>query len=321
MKIKFPASLSAALILLAAAATPSLACDICGSYLTNDAHAAGKTGWFVATSVQYTRFNTLQEDGHEVGNPTDQHLDSVIQQTVLGYSFTDRLGAQVNVPLIYRSYSRPEGFEKDSGTESGFGDISLLGRLQLVRKDTEAVTFVWNVMAGVKAPTGNSRRIAEELEEIEVEGAPESGIHGHDLTLGSGSWDGLTGTDIYVRAGRAFLTASAQYAIRGKGDYDYRFANDLTWEAAPGCYLIFNKDHTLALQAALSGESKDTDTFQGHSAGDTGLHAVYLGPKISTTWTDHLSAELGMDFPIHLQNTELQAVPDYRLRAGVTWRF
>ena len=62
----------------------------------------------------------------------------------------------------------------------------------------------------------------------------ESGVHGHDLALGSGSFDGIVGTGIYTRWTRAFFNASMQYAIRTKGDFDYQYANDLTWFGGPG---------------------------------------------------------------------------------------
>ena len=42
-------------------------------------------------------------------------------------------------------------------------------------------------LGGAKFPSVNSSRLKEEFHEIEIEGTPESGIHGHDLTLGTGS--------------------------------------------------------------------------------------------------------------------------------------
>ena len=35
----------------------------------------------------------------------------------------------------------------------------------------------------------------------------------------------------------------------------------------------------------------------------------------------NLSGEIGFDLPVLIHNTALQAVPDYRIRAGVTYRF
>jgi hypothetical protein len=109
--------------------------------------------------------------------------------------------------------------------------------------------------------------------------------------------------------------------VRTKGDYDYRFANDLQWQFAPGVYLVLNERHSLALQLVASGEDKSTDTFQGAAAADTALTSVYLGPQFTYTWSDKLSTQVGVDLPVMLDNSALQVVPDYRMRAVVTWRF
>ena len=69
-------------------------------------------------------------------------------------------------------------------------------------------------------------------------------------------------------------------------------------------------------QCAVSGEHKDTDEFRGQPAGDTGITAVYVGPRIVASY-QHVSAELAAEFPLLIDNTALQVVPDYRLRAGI----
>jgi len=79
--------------------------------------------------------------------------------------------------------------------------------------------------------------------------------------------------------------------------------------------------NTFALHAIVSGETKGRDTFQGAKAEDTGITSVFVGPLVSFTWSDKLSAEAGVDIPVSLRNTALQAVPDYRVRAGFTWHF
>jgi len=297
------------------------ACDLCAIYTAAGARGEGRTGFGAGLAGQFTRFGTLQLDGSEVPNPTDQYLDSSITQAFVSYGFNDRIAVQLNVPYIHRSFQRPEGFATDKGTEAGTGDVSLLGRFQLWRKDTQDFAFNSHLLGGLKFPTGSSIRLKEELHESEVPGAPESGIHGHDLTLGSGSTDAVVGAEADFRYRRCFATASVQYAIRSEGDYDYRFANDLSWEAGPGIYLLLGHAYTVALQCMLTGEHKGTDTFQGNPAADTGLTSVYLGPRLTATWQDRLSAEIGADFPVTIRNTALQAVPDYRLRAALTWHF
>jgi hypothetical protein len=264
----------------------------------------------------------MQQDGVKVPNDANQSLDSSITQVLLGYNFTERFGVQFNVPLIHRSFRRPESGAIESGTESGVGDVSLTAHAQLFRHETRDTTFAWNVLGGVKFPTGDTRRIAEELNETEpVPSEPVSGIHGHDLTLGSGSWDGVVGTSAFLRWKRCFLAASLQYSIRTRGDYGYEFANDLTWSGGPGVLLALNNSFTLSLQANVSSESKCRDTFQGAPAEDTGITAVYLGPEIMLTWSGKLSAEFGVDLPVSIDNTALQTVPDWRVRGALTWHF
>ncbi|MDB6020828.1 MAG: hypothetical protein JWQ04_685, partial [Pedosphaera sp.] len=147
------------------------------------------------------------------------------------------------------------------------------------------------------------------------------GIGGHDLTYGSGSVDGLVGTGMVARWKRYFLTASVQYAIRSPGAFDYRFANDLSWVGGPGVYLALKHNYTLALQAACSGETKGADTAQGIATEDTAETIVYLGPQIHFTWGSRMSAQIGADLPLKINNSGEQLVPDFRLHAAVTVRF
>lgn len=316
-------------LLLTSVAQSSFSCDLCSVYISEMAHGKTEGRFNVSLFEQYTHFRTTQRDGVEVPNDVGQYLNSSITQIVLGYQATDRLSIQLNVPYIYRYFRRPENFSNDlgqgtnieHGTEKGLGDVSILGNYQAYETNSEDFTFSWNVQAGVKFPTGNTGRISEELREVDVDDAPESGIHGHDLTLGTGSFDALTGMSIYTRWKRVLFTANMQYAMRTEGDYNYRFANDITWAGGPGYYLFLEHGYTVAVQANVSGESKGRDSFQGTRAEDTGITAVYLGPKLTATWSSQLSADVGADFPVVMDNTAFQAVPDYKIHAGITWSF
>lgn len=309
------------LVLIGGFAASIHACDLCAVYSATQAHGEVGEGFFGGVAEQFTHFGTMQENGREVKNEVGQYLDSSISQLYAGYNFNDRVGLQFNLPMIYRSFKRPEGFAMDHGTESGLGDVSLLANLRAYRHEAKKFTVNWNIIGGVKFPTGSSDRIKEELNEIEIPGAPESGIHGHDLALGTGSYDGIVGTGIFLRYERAFLTANAQYTIRSTGDFDYHYANDLTWSGGPGIYLLLNDNFTTSLQLVVSGEHKNRDTFRGSLADDTGVTAVYLGPQINFTWSEKFSAEIAADLPVSMDNTALQTVVDYRIRAGITYRF
>jgi hypothetical protein len=298
------------------------ACDLCSVYNAPLAHGVVEQGFHLAISEQFTHYGTLQFESQEVPNEADQYLDSSVSQVVLGYHFTDRIGVQFNTPVIHRSFRRVEAGEVEKGTESGLGDVSLSANYILLRREKEKWSLAWSLLGGVKFPTGDTDRLKEELEEeAPVPGEVEGAVHGHDLALGSGSYDGVVGTAFYVRWQRGFFTAETQYAIRSQGDFGYRFANDLIWSGGPGYYLIFAEDLTIGLQMNVSGESKGRDEFQGEKVEDTGLTAVFLGPRLSVSWKGKLSAEMSGALPVDIQNSALQAVVDWRLQAGLVWRF
>ena len=338
----------------------SRACDLCGCYTpqvealpqsadesTLGQPAAGGSihgRWYdrayFAVAEQFTHFGTVQIDGREAPNPSGQYEDSSISQLVAGVSFTPRFALQVNVPLIYRSYERPEGFKMDRGTESGLGDVSILGKFVLFHKETgggRTVTFddpknprmvarepdftaSAVLIGGGKFPTGDSSRLTEEFHEVDVPGAPASGIHGHDLTLGTGSCDALIGGQTSLRYRSFFFEADTQFTLRGDGLHDYHFANDLSWSGGPGWYFVRGRKAIVGLQCVCSGEHKDVDRFRGKAADDTGITSVFLGPRVVAS-VGKFSADLAAELPVSIDNTALQVVPDYRLRASFSVGF
>ena len=334
--------------LLAAGLTAGRACDLCGCF-TPQLNTISKTessafpwwerGWFEAVGEQFTRFGTLQDNGTEVPNPTGQYLNSSITQLVSGYQVTSRFALQINVPLIYREFKRPEGFEIQQGTVSGLGDMSLLlktvffhyaspaersfdvsGKNPVATVHESDFTVSAVLLTGIKFPTGDSSRLKEEFHEVEIPGAPESGIHGHDLTLGTGSYDGIFGEQTSLRYKKVFLETNVQFAARTEGTHDYRFADDLIWSGGPGYYLVRNADTILGLQFVASGEYKGRDRFRGQPAVDTGISSVFLGPRVVAS-RGRLSAEVSAELPVFIHNTSLQAVPDYRLHGAISVQF
>ena len=309
--------------LLVTAITSANACDLCAIYSAATARGDLGKGFHASLAGQFTHQGTLQLDSARTTSPVPQSMDSAITQLVLGYNFSDRVGLQFNVPLIHRSFERPDDTGVlQRGSVSGPGDASLVANFTAVRVSQKHYTVYWGLLAGLKFPTGSASRLQEEVDE---QGAPtppvESAVHGHDLTLGSGSVDGIFGTSLYARWERLYFAANTQFAWRSAGRFGYRFANDLTWSGGPGVLLALDDNYTVALQANVSGETKGQDTFAGAKAGDTGLTAVYVGPQLSVTWMEKFSAEAGLDLPVSVRNTALQTVPDYRVRFALTWRF
>lgn len=328
------------IVLSALGVSQVLGCEICAIY-TGTELLESRTGLRVGLAEQFSYFGTLQQDGEEVENRADEFLKSSITQVLIAYSWHPRLLLQGNIPLIHREFRRltMSGIERDS--VGGLGDVSvhLVGTpLQSVNERTVQRA---SVSVGVKLPTGSPNRLREELEEDTHGADPDippvfrsqrlrprhstggvaSGIHGHDLLLGSGSTDVILGAQWLGTYRRFYGTAMLQYFIRTEGSFDYTFANETIVAAGPGFFLLTRHDTTLGLQALLTLDTKGTDVLRGERVGDTGATFLYVGPSLHWTWQSSLSADLVVDLPAIRNNTGLQAVPDFRLRGGLVWRF
>jgi hypothetical protein len=313
-----------------AAARAAGACDLCSIYTSLEAREA-RLGLYTSAFQQYTDFSTLRRDGDEVGNELGQSLKSSVTQVVLGYQASHRLGVQLNVPYLDKSFRRPEDAAVVEGSESGLGDAALVATWRAYERFGGDSLAVWSLQGGLKLPTGDSARLREESEEGHDDGTLDlhgedhestipSGVHGHDLALGSGSLDGILGTSGFVARRRLFATAQVQYALRREGDHGYRYADDLTWSVEPGVYVWLQHGRSVSLGAQLFGEEKGDDELDGSALPDTALSAVYAGPKLTYSQGGALFAELALDLPLRQDNTDLQIVPDSRVRAGLTWR-
>lgn len=327
----------AAAVFSVAAPVRLTACDLCGCTVpAAELRVSGPTRFYLGLSEQFTSYGTLQEDGRRIDDPAHQFLRSSVTQIYAGWQVTDRFGVQLNVPVIHRSFRRAEGDEIQRGSVSGLGDLSLVAHWTALRENArpqptgkgivavaqERPSFTLDLFAGVKLPTGSTSRLREETAEEEPQpGATPSGVHGHDLTLGTGSVDVFFGLNAGLRYDRFFATLELQYAVRTRGDFGYRFANDFSFAGGPGYDLYRSDQARVGLQFVVSGEHKPRDYFRGGRAEDTGVTTVYVGPRLNARLGQRWDAQLGFALPIVRENTAIQTVPDYRIQAAVNFRF
>ena len=337
------------LALLSVLAATARACDLCAVYTAVVVHD-DRPGFEIGVAQQYTDFDTRQVDSEEVSNP-GEHLCSAITQVLVGYNLNRWVGFQLGLPIIARNFRRLEDGALTHGDETGIGDMPLLVNLRPFTRVTTTSIVRLSLFGGLELPTGNPDRLGEEGAETHggaqrrpsagsrparattVRSAPRSAgsragsdtrasaIHGHDLALGSGSVDGLVGAGVFASRGRLFLNAHAQYAIRTEGDFDYRYANDLTWAGGPGAFLLLDDRYSVGLQGVIGGETKGKDERSGEPENATGLTTIYAGPRLLVTWGSSLYADVAGELPLVQHNTGLQMVPDFRVRGGLSWRF
>jgi len=331
------------LAVLLAGATPAQACDICAVYTATEMQET-RIGLRLGVAEQYTHFGRLQEGGQGVPNVVDQYIDSSITQLVFGYHPLPRFGLQVNVPIIDRNFRRPIGDAVEDGSVAGFGDVSLLATGLAYSSVTESTVLRVTGLFGLKFPSGSPNELEEEAIAEPLEPCRDippvfcqtrqlyprhatigtgvaSGVHGHDLALGSGSTDVIFGAQSLGTWERLYGTATVQYVVRTTGAFGYRYANDLNVGTVLGAFALLEHDYSLGFEAALTCETKGTDSINGEPEPDTALTALYAGPGVRFTWGSSLSAEVVADIPAIENNSGLQVVPTYRFRGGAVWRF
>jgi hypothetical protein len=91
-------------------------------------------GFSLSIAQQYTSFDTLQLDGDEIDNFDNERLQSSITQFVVGYTLNPRVQIGLSIPLISRHYRRTTPTGRETGDETGIGDITLLTRWALIQK-------------------------------------------------------------------------------------------------------------------------------------------------------------------------------------------
>jgi hypothetical protein len=256
---------------------------------------------------------------------------------VVGYGFVKPFRVELIVPFIERDFYRLKDQAIDRDDVSGLGDMTVVGRftaLDRVLNDASLVRL--ELFAGVELPTGDTDELEEEdhaegdahlgvgtpTDRPRHGGSSEpTGIHDQDLALGSGSVDAILGINAFASYRRLFATSGFQYAVRGNGDHDYRYDNELAFHFGVGGYLLTHSVTTLGVEARLTGETKGNDKQHGEPVTGSNLTALYVGPHLHATYAERARFAVGTQIPVLQNVSELQLVRDYRILASVGWQF
>ncbi len=315
---------------------PVTACDLCAVSNARTAGAEESSGFAFSLSEQFIRNGALQFSGQSLPPSflDEGYLDNSITHLVPGYNFSSRFGISLNVPIVYREFKRfelqPAGVGTEEGNISGVGDTSLIARWTALQKSTMKHSFSVNLLAGIKFPTGDTERIRNEVAKAEAFRAllggtghqhELGGVHEHDLSLGSGSYDAIAGVNLQARWDRWFFSSLMQYYARTEGEAGFSFSDELMISGGPGAFVLLTPRYTVSVQANAGYETRGRDEYVGVKSSNTGLTAWYLGPLVNVTWGGHFSGNVAVDIPIRIANAGLQNVPEYRIHGGVSWRF
>jgi hypothetical protein len=318
-------------------ASGASACDLCAIYNADSATGQSGQGLSVNIAEQYVPYGTVQLDGHTLPpSSLDQlYVNKSMTHLVPTWSFSQSFSISLSIPYIYERYRESHLLpgapfvETTSGANDGIGDVSLVGRLTVLRASKGSAAAAVSLLAGVKFPTGNPSFLRKEVEltkaldEIYGTGHQHAigGVHFTDLTLGSGSYDGVFGVTANTHWSRAFCNAQFQYYLRTPGESGYEFGDEWILTGGPGYYLVLHESVTFGVQAVATYDKMDSDILVGRTNPNSGMTAIYLGPQFNLTLGGRFSANAGFDWPLHIDNNGLQNVPNYRVHAGLSFRF
>jgi len=319
------------------------ACELCAIY--NAANVVGRSdrGFIFSLAEQYEPFNQPTFNGQEVKISNPSFVDSSITHVVPGYNFSSRFGLGLNLPIKHLDFRRtdirytttaPPVVYTEQGSEAGVGDLSLIGRATLIQWSEMRYGAVLNFFGGVKFPTGDASRIDDEVAQARVfesllpPGTPHdplahsiASVHQHQLALGSGSYDGVLGLSLNSRYQRYFFNAQFQYYLRTQGEAGFKFGNEMIIAGGPGVFLLVRDSFTLSLQANVTYDSMARDELLGRASNVTGSSEWYAGPALSFSYGTHVSANAAVDIPFRVVSHGFQSLPEYQVRAGITYRF
>jgi hypothetical protein len=317
------------------------ACELCAIYSADSGQR--KSGLVLNVSESFIPYRTVLFNDEEISGSDLDFRDSSITHIVPGYNFSARFGVSLSVPVVYHNFkltdiryspTAPPVVSTERSSELGLGDLALIGRWTVFEVAEMKYGFAASILAGVKFPTGDTDRLADEVEQTRIfdsllpPGTPHdplghaiSGVHQHDLSPGSGSYDGIFGLTFRARYSRLFLNAQFQYYLRTEGESGFTYGDEIMASGGPGIYLLLLEGFTLNLQGIVSYDSMARDEVEGQLSNQTGMTAWYLGPQLGLTVGERFSAVAGIDLPLSITANGLQNVPDYRFHAGLAWRF
>lgn len=199
----------------------------------------------------------------------------------------------------------------DTGTATGLGDVSLLARYSFFTTHSLAATTILAASAGIKLPTGSTRKRTDDGELMDAH-----------TQLGTGSTDLLLGLSFsHLHAGFG-LAANLLAAIPGEGEAgadEHQFGNSVNYDLTGRFRLSTARETFLTL--GVVGEWRGEEETNGIPDPNTGGHVVYLAPGFQFRLTPQWTIEGLYQHPLwhHLRGTQIGE--SYKASLSLTYLF
>ena len=247
----------------------SYACEVCGavtSALGPGTIAAGNKH-AIGIGYQYRSYHS-----HHPGilNLPDENSDEVFQRLEVNALF--RLSARWQlkgvIPVVYNQQVKDE----ITTLRQGLGDPALSAHyFAFNRIDTNGNALRWSLGAGMKFPLGKYSTPDEDW---------------LMLYPGTGSWDGLLQSSLYVQRGKWGLIQEGSVLLRTQNKYSYKQGNSYN----ASFYAFRNvRSFTFLLGAQYAANSNDLLENKRISDSPVRGTSVSISTGISIRWKDFLA--------------------------------
>ena len=280
---------------------------------TETAFVVGLNGAAVRTFLQTTRKSKLLREGNEIPDALEREAAIVAIPVVVPYELIpNRLVVGAGLPYLNKELKLTQDGIRRTQATSGFGDLSLFGKVQLFQRDRRKQTTRITFKGVVKLPTGDNTE------------TDEAGILlPRSLQLGSGTVDLSAGVILTHVVGRIGLNADAMFGFKGEVD-GYEYGNALTYDFSlgyrlyPSVYAIYPSPYATAY-LELNGQVTGRDRSGGSDVSDSGGHTLFLSPGIQFIPLGRLIVEASLQIPVRQKLKGTQLGTDYSFSGGVRW--
>ncbi|MBI2504146.1 MAG: transporter [Candidatus Latescibacteria bacterium] len=255
----------------------------------------------------------LLKNGSEIPDPLDREVRVVAIPLMFPYELIpNRLVVGAGVPYLDKALHLNRDGAKQTLSDQGFGDLSLLAKYQLLQRDAPHRTTRLTFKGGLKLPTGDHR-------ETDGEGNPLP----RGLQLGTGSVDYSAGLIFTHSTGRLGINADAVYWFNKEAD-GFEFGDALNYDLAvgyrihPSVYQTYPSPYaTVYLEA--NGQFGWKDRAGRQIAADSGGHTLFLSPGIQYVPFRSLALEASVQIPVLQDLNGTQLGTNLVFKTGIQW--
>jgi hypothetical protein len=303
----------------------AFACYPCSLFNVSKLQGVESSKFSFSINDSYSSYDKAQDLDYKENRDGEFVRDYNLAQLGLSYGLSDAVSLDFYLPVINRNSDQVEGLRVSSEKDSGVGDMILGSSLDIYSPSGDNWFFKSTGILGIKLPTGDSGTLGSSINESSTQTrhhpASGSSASGRNLVFGTGSVDFIMGLGTFATYEKFLFLGTLQYTAKTEGDYDYKFADDFLWSAGSGYYLSIEDKHTLALAAILSGEQKSKDSIGSELVQGSQFSNLFLGPSLLITLQNRLGAELGFDFRVTGEDVDSVVVPEWRLKAQLSYNF